>query len=141
MDVCQWVAIGTVLCACCVDRVDNFFDADAYWQAGQCPWTFFAFPTSLADEHGLPPDADAKSLLGELQRRGIRVGLWANAIADNTTYYACPKDDIERLNDAVVELETNGMIVILVRSVLGGLWTDEEVVRDGGVIGSMRPQW
>ncbi len=50
------------------------FDADAYWRAGNCPWTFFAFPRILADESGMPPDEDAKRLLAVLQRRGIPVG-------------------------------------------------------------------
>jgi len=88
--------------------VDKLFDADAYWRAGNCPWTFFAFPTSLADEHGLPPDVDARRLLAELQSRGIQVGIWANAIAENTTYFACPKEDIQRVDNAVTELEEHG---------------------------------
>jgi hypothetical protein len=47
------------------------FDAEAYWRAGNCLWTFFAFPSCLADDHGLPPDEDAKRLLVELRTRGI----------------------------------------------------------------------
>ncbi|MBC7821631.1 MAG: hypothetical protein IAG10_32495 [Planctomycetaceae bacterium] len=90
--------------------VDKLFDADAYWRAGDCPWTFFAFPTSLADEHGLPLDDDAKRLLAELQCRGIQVGIWADAIAENTTYFACPKEDIQRVNAAVAELEEQSVI-------------------------------
>jgi FMN phosphatase YigB (HAD superfamily) len=84
------------------------FDADAYWRAGNCPWTFFAYPTSLADDHGLPPDEDAKRLLVELRIRGIRVGIWANGIANDTTYFACPKEEIQRLHDALVVLEADG---------------------------------
>ncbi len=61
----------------------KLFDADAYWRAGHCPWTFFAYPTSLADEQGLPPDVDAKGLLADLQRRGLQVGIWTNGIAEN----------------------------------------------------------
>lgn len=84
------------------------FDAEAYWRAGHCPWTFFAFPSSLADDHGLPPEEDAKRLLVELRTRGIQVGIWANGIANDTTYFACPKEEIQRLHDALVELEADG---------------------------------
>ncbi len=39
-------------------RFNLLFDADADYQSGNCPWTFFAYPTSLAVERGLPPDLD-----------------------------------------------------------------------------------
>jgi len=84
---------------------DTLFDADEYRQSGHFPWTFFAYPTTLADDRGLPPDETACRLLGEVQARGIGVAIWVNGIADNTTYFACKKDDIERLNDALGELE------------------------------------
>ena len=84
------------------------FDAEAYWRAGNCPWTFFAYPSSLADDHGLPPDEDAKRLLVELRTRGIQVGIWANGIAKDTAYFACPKDEIQRLHDALAELQARG---------------------------------
>lgn len=87
-------------------NIDALFDADEYRQSGHCPWTFFAYPTTLADDHGLPPDEDACRFLGEVQARGIDVAIWVNGIAENTTYFACRKDDIERLNDALKELET-----------------------------------
>jgi hypothetical protein len=84
------------------------FDPDRYWREGNCPWTFFAFPSYLADNHGLPPDEDAKRLLIELRTRGIQVGIWENGIAKDTTYFACPKEEIERLHNALSELEANG---------------------------------
>lgn len=96
-----------------VDRsknVEDLWDVDAYWRSGNCPWTFFAFPSALADEHGLPADDDAIRLLGELARRGIQVGIWANAVPENTFYFACPKEDIQCLNEAIAELERNGAI-------------------------------
>lgn len=88
-------------------NVDLLFDADEYRRSGPCPWTFFAYPTTLAVANGLPPDDDACKLLGEIQARGIDVAIWGNGIADNTTYFACKKDDIQRLNDALKELETS----------------------------------
>jgi hypothetical protein len=86
------------------------FDADEYFRSGDCPWTFFAYPTSLAVERGLPPDDDACELLGLLQRRDIDVAIWVSTLAEDTTYFACRKEDIQRLNDALRELEIAGII-------------------------------
>lgn len=86
------------------------FDADAYYQTGNCPWTFFAYPTSLAAEQGLPPDAQACQLLVHLQQRDIDVAIWVNRIAEDTTYFACRKEDIQRLIDTLQELENTGII-------------------------------
>src|SRR5690606_30967120 len=72
--------------------------------------TFFAYPTSLAVEQGLPPDDKACQLLADLQGRGIDVSIWVCGIADNTTYFACRKKDIQRLNRALQELESLGTI-------------------------------
>ena len=88
-------------------NLDLLFDADEYRHNGDCPWTFFAYPTSLASSHGLPPDDEACKFLGAIQARGIDVSIWVNGIANNTTYFACKRDDIQRLNDAVTELENN----------------------------------
>ena len=84
------------------------FDADAYWRAGNCPWTFFAFPRDFADDAGLPPDDDAKRLLAALQGQGIPVGTWVNTPVEDTAYFACPKEAIGRLNDALSMLEKQG---------------------------------
>jgi len=85
------------------------FDADEYRRAGHCPWTFFAYPSSLGDDRGLPPDADACRLLGELQGRGIAVSIWINGIGNGTTYFACRKGDIQLLNDTLSDLESRGL--------------------------------
>lgn len=90
---------------------DLLFDADEYHRSGYCPWTFFAYPTSLAVEHGLPPDADACEFLALLQNCGIDVAIWINGIADDTTYFACRKEDIQRLHDTIQEFEDSGLIV------------------------------
>ena len=86
-------------------NLDLLFDADEYRGSGDCPWTFFAYPTSLARPDGLPPDDDACKFLGAVQARGIEVAIWVNGIAENTTYFACKRDDIQRLNDVLAELE------------------------------------
>src|SRR5262249_45375628 len=44
-------------------NASTHFDAAAYWRAGNCPWTFFAYPRAFTDAAGLPPDDDAKRLL------------------------------------------------------------------------------
>ena len=84
------------------------FDADAYWRAGNCPWTFFAFPRVFADDAGMPPDDDAKRLLAALQSQGIPVGTWVNTPVEDTSYFACPKEAIERVCSAVNALEERG---------------------------------
>jgi hypothetical protein len=84
------------------------FDGDAYWGAGKCPWTLFAFPRVLADNAALPPDDDAKRLLAALQGRRIPVGTWVNTPVEDTAYVACPKVAIESLNDAQSALEEQG---------------------------------
>ena len=86
-------------------HLDQLFDADEYWRSGGCPWTFFAYPTSLAGSRGLPPDDEACRFLAAIQARGIDVAIWVREIAENTTYFACRRDDIQRLQDAVRELE------------------------------------
>lgn len=84
------------------------FDADAYYRAGHCPWTFFAFPRALADAAGLPPDDDAKRLLAALQSQGLPVGTWVNGIREDTAWFACPKEAIERVGEAITALEDRG---------------------------------
>ena len=56
-------------------KFELLFDADEYRRSGNFPWTFFAYPTSLAVEKGLPPDADACRLLCDLQAREIDVAI------------------------------------------------------------------
>jgi hypothetical protein len=56
----------------------------------------------------LPPDDDAKRLLAALRDRGIPVSTWVNTPVEDTAYFACPKDAIERVVDAVRAMETQG---------------------------------
>ena len=89
-------------------NADRHFDADAYYRAGNVPWTFFAFPRVLADDSGFPPDDDAKRLFVSLQRRGIPVSTWANSPTQDTVYFACPKDAIGPLHEALIAMEKHG---------------------------------
>jgi len=91
-------------------RFDLLFDADEYYRSGICPWTFFAYPTSLSNAHGLPPDAKACELLSLIQQHGIDVAIWVSGIAENTTYYACRQDDMQRLTDVLNVLASSGRI-------------------------------
>ena len=86
------------------------FDANEYRRSGGCPWTLFAYPTSLANDQGLPPDEEACQLLGHLRKRGIAVGVWASDFGNDTTYFVCRKEDIYRLNDVLQQLEKEGVI-------------------------------
>ena len=86
------------------------FDADEYYRSGQCPWTFFAYPTSLADAQGLPPDKAACELLFCLKKRGIDVVTWGSGPVPNTTYFACRNEDRQRLSDLLHELQSSGII-------------------------------
>lgn len=87
-------------------RLDLLFDAEGYRRSGYFPWTFFAYPTSLAGADGLPPDPMACELLAEVQARGIDVAVWACDITD-TTYFACKREDVGRLHDVITELESS----------------------------------
>ena len=64
----------------------------------------------MADEQGLPPDSEACDFLARIQECGIDVAIWVNGIAEDTTYFACRKEDIRRLNDVIQELEDSGEI-------------------------------
>lgn len=91
-------------------RFDLLFDASEHWRSGQCPWTFFAYPTSLADDRGLPPNDDACRLLATLQDHGIDVAIWSNGPTEDTTYFACRQEDLQRLHEVLLELEACGLI-------------------------------
>ena len=86
------------------------FDAEKYHRTENCPWTFFAYPTSLADENGLPPDREACELLALIQQRGIDVAIWVSQIVENTTYFACRIDDRQKLVNVLNELQSFGTI-------------------------------
>ena len=49
-----------------------------------------------------------KRLLAALQSRGVPVGTWVNTPVEDTAYFACPKDAIGRLHEALSALEEQG---------------------------------
>lgn len=83
------------------------FDAEKYRESGACPWTFFAYPTSVAVAHGLPPDEMACRFLGDVQSSGIEVTIWVSLFGSDTTYLGCKAHDIDRLRSVLVRLESD----------------------------------
>lgn len=80
------------------------FDADAYARSGRCPWTFFAFPRSLANENGWPRDDAVGHLLAAVQNRGVPAGVWVSSVTPGTIYYACPYECRAALDEALLSL-------------------------------------
>jgi hypothetical protein len=71
-------------------------------------WTIFAYPARLADENGLPKDAEARRYLAALQSRGLPVSVWRYPQIPDTVYFACPFEDHLRVYAATQELERQG---------------------------------
>ncbi|MDG2221628.1 MAG: hypothetical protein P8L85_09620 [Rubripirellula sp.] len=88
--------------------LEKLFDAEEYFRLGECPWTFFAYPTSLAGDFGLPVDDDACRLLAEVQGRGIEVAVWRSEIVSNTTFYVCRRESVSDLKQVIQQLEVPG---------------------------------
>ena len=88
-------------------QFDKLFNADALNASGQCPWTFFAYPTSLALPDDLPPDAEVCEMFGEIQSRGIDVAIWVSGISENTTHFASRYEDRNRLQEILNDLESD----------------------------------
>ena len=88
-------------------QFEKLFDADALNASGECPWTFFAYPKSLALANGLPPDAEVCELFGKIQSSGIDVAIWVSGLSENTTHFACRYEDRHRLQEIVNVLESD----------------------------------
>ena len=71
-------------------------------------WTIFAYPAQLADEAGLPQDAEARRYLAALQSRGLPVAVWRYPQIPDTVYFACPIEEHLRVYEATLELERQG---------------------------------
>ncbi len=84
--------------------LDALVDLDSLNSDGACHWTFFAFPLSILNEHGLPSDAEAQQYIAAVQATGVPIGIWLNGPADDTGYAAVTRENISRLNDAIVGL-------------------------------------
>lgn len=84
--------------------LDALVDLDSLAVNGVCHWTFFAFPLSTLDEHGLPCSQEAQRYIAAVQSTGVPIGIWLNGIADDTGYAAVTHENIPRLKDAIAGL-------------------------------------
>lgn len=84
--------------------LDALVDLDSLAVDGVCHWTFFAFPLSTLDKHGLPSDEEAQQYIAAVQSTGVPIGIWLNGIADDIGYAAVTREDKSRLNDAIAGL-------------------------------------
>lgn len=66
--------------------LDALVDLDSLAVNGVCHWTFFAFPLSTLDEHGLPSSQEAQRYIAAVQSTGVPIGIWLNGIADGSLY-------------------------------------------------------
>ncbi|PHQ36114.1 hypothetical protein [Rhodopirellula bahusiensis] len=84
--------------------LDTLVDLDSLAVDGVCHWTFFAFPLSTLDEHGLPSDPEAQRYIAAVQSTGVPIGIWLNGIADDTGYAAVTHENTSELNNAIAGL-------------------------------------
>ena len=84
--------------------LDALIDLNSLDSNSACHWTFFAFPLSTLNKHGLPSDAEAQQYIAAVQATGVPIGIWLNGPADDTGYAAVTRENISRLNDAIVGL-------------------------------------
>lgn len=74
----------------------------------QIPWTIFAFPACIADSQGMPCDEQSQRYFFELQRRGLKIELWANPDIPDTVYFAVPYHQRQLAERVSQELEQQG---------------------------------
>lgn len=80
--------------------LNALIDLDSLYANGACHWTFFAFPTSMVNEHGVPSDIDAQRYIAA----GVPVGIWRNTPVDGTAYAAVTRETIPQLHLAIESL-------------------------------------
>ncbi|MEM6691960.1 MAG: hypothetical protein AAF664_21205 [Planctomycetota bacterium] len=84
--------------------LNSLVDLDSLAAAGALHYTFFAFPLSTLDEHGLPSDSDAQLYIAAVQSAGVPIGIWLNAPVGDTGYAAVTNENIFLLHDAISNL-------------------------------------
>jgi len=81
--------------------LDALVDLDSLAVNGAGHYSFFAFPISTLNEHGLPSDIDAQQYIAAVQSAGVPVGIWLNSPVDDTGYAAITHDNIPQLHDVI----------------------------------------
>lgn len=84
--------------------LDALVDLDSLTVDSVCHWTFFAFPLSTVDEHGLPSDPEAQQYIAAVQSTGVPIGIWLNGVADDSGYAAVTHENISWVKDAIAGL-------------------------------------
>ena len=84
--------------------LDALVDLDSLAADGASHYTFFAFPRSTQNEHGLPSDPEAQRYIAVVQSTGVPIGIWCNSPVDDTVYAAVTRDNISQLHDAIAGL-------------------------------------
>lgn len=91
--------------------IDALYNIDFHYAEIGPAFSFLSYPTSLADEFGLPPDDHAIRLLQILVDDGISAGIWTNSPVNGVTFFACPSEESQELFATVQRLEEQGIIV------------------------------
>ncbi len=89
--------------------LEQLIDLASLYANGECPYTFFAFPISSIDEHGLPENTEAQRYIAAVQTAGVPVGIWLTSPAEDTGYAAVAHRSIPLLHRTIESLTTNGL--------------------------------
>ena len=81
--------------------LNSLVDLDSLAAKGTSHYTFFAFPLSTLDEHGLPSSSEAQHYIAAMQSTGVPIGIWLNPPVDDTGYAAVTHENIPQLHDAI----------------------------------------
>jgi hypothetical protein len=88
-------------------RLEELIDAQALLARGEHPWSFLAFPPSLANEDGVPADAEAQEYIGAVQSEGVPVGVWVNTPTTDAYAFVGPTH-IHALHDVLKSFRESG---------------------------------
>jgi hypothetical protein len=84
--------------------LDQLFDPQPLYERGECPYSFFAFPLSIANQHGVPNDQQAQEYIAAVQADGVPVGIWLATPVEGTAYAVVRPGDIELLHRTIEQL-------------------------------------
>ena len=82
----------------------ELIDLDSLYADGGCPYTFFAFPKSLLNEHRVPSNKDAQEYIAAIQSAGVPVGIWRSTVVEDIAYAGVTHESIPLLRDTIASL-------------------------------------